>query len=114
MSELIANRYEVIRPLGEGGLSHVVLVRDTESGELRALKRVRLPDEATRELVRNEYGALARIQHPNVVRVHEFGLLSDGDAFFIMDFIDGRPIDEALRPGDISGALACSLQALDG
>ena len=32
MPELIANRYEVIRPLGEGGLSQVVLVRDTESG----------------------------------------------------------------------------------
>lgn len=114
MSERIADRYEVIRPLGEGGLSRVILVRDTESGELRALKRVRLADPAMRDLVRNEYAALARIHHPNVVRVHEFGALPDGEAFFVMDYIAGRPLDEAVAPGDVASLLAVSLQVLDG
>src|SRR5689334_8416669 len=114
MASLIADRYEEIRLLGEGGLSRVVLVRDTQSGQLRALKQLRSRDAATAGLVRNEYAALARVRHENVVRVHEFGVLPTGEPYFTMDYIEGRPIDEAIRPGDIPRALAASLQALAG
>jgi len=114
MASLIADRYEEIRLLGEGGLSRVVLVRDTQSGQLRALKQLRARDAATAGLVRNEYAALARVRHENVVRVHEFGVLPTGEPYFTMDYIEGRPIDEAIRPGDVPRALAASLQALAG
>ena len=78
-------------------LSHVWLVRDTETGELRALKRLQVPDGAAAGLMKNEYGALARVRHENVVGVHEYGTLAGGEAYFTMDFIDGARHRRAVR-----------------
>ncbi len=88
-----ADRYEVLRQLGAGGMGLVYLVKDTVTNEEIALKLIHpsYVDEAShRRLV--EEGLLARkVSHPNVVRVFDVGE-SDGQVFLTMEFVDGRPL----------------------
>src|SRR5262245_43056382 len=113
MNELIADRFEVIRPLGTGGLGDVSLVRDRRDGSVRALKRLRLSDPESLERLRVEFGELATIHHPNIVRVSEYGA-TDGDAWISMEAVEGRPADQAIRPGDINGSLRLAVDSIAG
>lgn len=106
--ETIANRYEVLRPLGRGGMGDVLLVRDQRDGREVALKRLHLKDEEAASRFRDEFATLARIEHPNIVRVFDYGVLPNAGAgaYFTMEYLPGKPIDEAIGPGEITPALA--------
>jgi serine/threonine protein kinase len=73
--------------------------RDHEKGKRVALK-VLLPHARERDdgLLRfkREYRALARLRHPHIIRVYDAGIEDDW-AFIAMEFLDGQPLDEALR-----------------
>lgn len=88
-----ADRYEVVRQLGSGGMGLVYLVRDGVTGEEVALKLIHpsFVDEAShRRLV--EEGLLARkVSHPNVVRVFDVGE-HEGQIFLTMEFVDGQSL----------------------
>jgi Nif-specific regulatory protein len=114
MPDVIANRFEILRPLGSGGLSDVSLVRDRRDGETRALKRLRLEDAESVERFQAEFAELAALAHPNIVVVREYGTLEDGGRWIAMEAIDGRPADQAVRPGDVTGALRVALDAIAG
>ena len=81
---ILAQRYEVLRELGRGGMGVVYLCRDLVSRERVALKRLRPPDES--KLSRNdenwwfqqEARAVASLEHPAIVRARDFGTLHDG------------------------------------
>jgi Nif-specific regulatory protein len=110
----LPDRFEFVRPLGSGGMSDVFLVRDRASGAPRALKRLRSRGPEAEGLIRNEFARLARIQHDNIVRVFDFGILTDGSPYFTMEFLEGQPLDQAVRPGDLPGALNAMRDALAG
>jgi serine/threonine-protein kinase len=114
MSELLAGRYEVIRPLGTGGMADVLLVRDTREDRECALKRLHLTDPEAVARLREEFAALARIDHPNIVRVYDYGTLEDGAPYFTMEYLKGKPLDEALSPGDVPGVLLALRDILAG
>jgi len=114
MNELIADRFEVLRPLGSGGASDVSLVRDRRDGSTRALKRLRLGDGESLERFQAEFTELAALRHPNIVRVDEYGALDDGSRWILMEAIEGRPADQAVRPGDVPGALRLALDVIAG
>src|SRR2546423_13193848 len=108
MPELIAGRYEILRLLGAGGLGEVFLVRDTRDDSRVALKRLRALDAEGLARFREEFAVLARIHHPNMVRVHDYGELPGESAYFTMELLDGLTLDEAIAPGDVEGALAAA------
>ncbi|WP_438041001.1 protein kinase domain-containing protein [Sorangium sp. So ce128] len=87
-------RYELIRPLGRGGMGEVVEARDKRLGRAVALKFIRGadPDRALRLL--QEARAQARIDHPNVCKVYEVGEVA-GKAYIAMQLVRGRRFDEA-------------------
>jgi len=90
----MAGRFEVIAPLSRGGMGEVFLVRERASGDRLALKRLRgdLRDSPSMlNLFRGEYQTLARINHPRIVRVHEYGE-DDGLPFYTMEVIEGRDL----------------------
>ncbi|MCA9566845.1 MAG: protein kinase [Myxococcales bacterium] len=99
--------YEVVRAVARGGMATVLEVRDTRNEQRLALKLL-LPlahaDEA-RSRFRREFRALSRLNHPNVLRVHEWGLIGDRP-WFSMELVGGRDLrDElghlaALQPED--------------
>ena len=93
-------RYEVIEPLGRGGMGTVYRARDLELGRDVALKVVSTPEAAddVAERLRREARILARLEHPGIVPVHDAGVLPDGRAFYAMKLVRGRRLDAYVKP----------------
>ncbi|MFI5370095.1 MAG: tetratricopeptide repeat protein [Candidatus Eisenbacteria bacterium] len=88
--------YVVRRELGRGGMGTVVLAeRDDGQFEQRvAIKVVRSDAWApgARERFVQERRILARLQHPNIARLLDGGVLADGAPFLVMEYVEGLPI----------------------
>ena len=112
------DKYEKIEVIGEGTYGIVYKARDTESGEIFALKKIRLEseDEGIPSTAIREIALLKELQHPNIVTIHEVGL--DGQFyFFAMEVVDGGTLkDLILALGQIAPDRACHLigQAAQG
>lgn len=120
-------RYEQVRLLGSGGAGTVYLVRDRETGEQLALKRLLRADNQGLLRLKREFRSLADIHHPNLVKLYELGQ-DDVSAFFTMEYIEGeelrhylaasRPSNDNCDPGrlarvfDVFVQLADAVQAL--
>jgi len=93
MGDVIAGRYEVLDKLGAGVLGEVVKVRDRESGELRAIKLFKPQVLSSSNIGRfeREFRAIAQLSHPNIVKVHDFGVHEDRP-FFSMELLDGTDL----------------------
>jgi serine/threonine protein kinase len=72
------SRFEVIRRIGRGGMGAVYEARDAERRERVALKTLLQFDPAGLFLFKQEFRALADVQHRNLVRLHEF-VATEGD-----------------------------------
>jgi serine/threonine-protein kinase len=89
--------YEVVREIGRGGMGAVYLaVRADEDFDQRvALKLVGLGSAG--EIVRRfraERQILAHLDHPNIAKLLDGGTAEDGRPYFVMEYVEGRPIDE--------------------
>ena len=97
---ILAQRYEVMREVGRGGMGVVYLCRDLVTGERVALKRLRKPegDAQTRPeetwWFQQEARAVASLDHPCVVGARDFGSLEDGSPYLAMDLLPGRSVHE--------------------
>src|SRR5581483_4654830 len=83
-----------------GGMGVVYLARQTSLGRLVALKTLpadKFGDAAARKRFRTEVRALARCEHPNIVRVLADGTAEDGDLFYSMEFVPGCDLDRVWR-----------------
>jgi serine/threonine protein kinase len=99
--DLAATKYRMIRRLARGGMGTVYLVEDADLGREVALKVLSAPDpsgELSRRLL-NEARHLARLEHPNIVPVHDVGTLPDGRVFYVMKYIRGQRLDEWRESG---------------
>ncbi len=86
---LLANRYEIRRELGRGGMGTVFEARDLVLEEPVALKVLAGPlDETTERRFIQEIRLARQINHPNIVRVHTFDRWRDL-RFIVMEYIDG-------------------------
>jgi serine/threonine protein kinase len=92
--DVSGTRYTLISVLGRGGMGVVYLARDTVLDREVALKIVERPqDEA------NEARILARLEHPGIVPVHDFGELPDGRLFYAMKRVRGDRLDRWMASG---------------
>ncbi|MCC6874711.1 MAG: serine/threonine protein kinase [Sandaracinaceae bacterium] len=97
--EVIAGRYRVVREIGAGGMGQVVEVEHLELEKRFALKLIR-PDrwDTTLEArFRREAKALARVVSPRVAQVTDFGVDPDRGPFYVMEYVDGEPLDALIR-----------------
>ena len=94
----VAERYELVRPLGHGAMATVDLVHDVELDRPVALKRLAenlARDEDLRRRFVREARLAARLSHPNVVRIFDVG--DDGGRPFIaMEYVEGETLAELL------------------
>jgi transcriptional regulator with GAF, ATPase, and Fis domain/tetratricopeptide (TPR) repeat protein len=113
--EILAGRYRTIRRLAGGASGRVFLVEDKTQGT-RAVLKV-LPMHAAARDVRAEFARLADLAHPNIVRVRDAGILSDGAgpqrAFMVTDYVAGRPLAELLAARDERSRLDTFATAAD-
>jgi serine/threonine protein kinase len=107
--DLTGTRYEIISTLGRGGMGVVYLARDTALDREVALKIFdRPPGEA------NEARIIARLEHPGIVPVHDFGELPDGRLFYAMKRVRGDRLDRWMTAGrDIGDRLAVFLRVCE-
>ena len=90
-------RYQIVRPLGEGGMGTVYLAEQREPIRRHvALKVVKLGMDTSQVLARfdNERQALAMMDHPNIAHIFDAGATASGRPYFVMEYIDGAPITE--------------------
>ena len=117
--------YEIVSSIGAGGMGEVYRARDGRLGRDVAVKVLpaTLNDvPQARERFRREAEAVAALQHPNICTVHDVGETSDGQAFLVMEFLQGEPLNERLSRGplelpllvDVASALADALDAAHG
>lgn len=85
------DRYEFVRKLGEGGSGVVYLVRDCETGELLAWKRLQRTDETSIARLKREFRTLATINHKNVIRLYDLGRVRH-EWFLTMEYLDGQTL----------------------
>ncbi len=82
-------RFEVVRPLGKGGMGSVFLARDPALERQVAVKVLAGPSsEDGRQRLLREARALAQLNHPHVVHVYEVGIVGE-QVFLAMEFVDG-------------------------
>src|SRR6476659_8467159 len=110
--------YEILAPLGAGGMGEVYRGRDSRLGREVALKV--LPEEValdTDRLARFEQEArsASALNHPNIVTVYEVGQL-DATPFIAMELVEGKTLRELCVSGPmpIKRILAVAAQAADG
>ena len=90
--------YKVIRELGRGGMGAVFLAEraDGEFQQQVALKIVRrtFGDSELARRFRRERQILASLNHPNIARLLDGGVSSDGEPYLVMEYVEGARIDE--------------------
>ena len=93
--DLAGTKYRLAGHLGRGGMGSVYLVEDRELGRQAALKVLSDPDPGSHlsDRLVQEARHLARLEHPNIVPVHDVGHLPDGRVFYVMKYIDGERLD---------------------
>jgi serine/threonine protein kinase len=93
--------YEIIAPIGSGGMGEVYRARDTRLDRLVAVKVLPLTlasDAAFRQRLRVEARAISQLSHPHICTLHDIGE-QNGTAFLVMELIDGETLAERLRRG---------------
>ncbi len=93
-------KYRVDRVLGRGGMGAVYCAHDMRLERDVAIKVVRaelLSDPDARTRFRREAQLVARLQHPGIVSVFDYGTLPDGAAFLVMEYVRGRDLRAVLR-----------------
>jgi uncharacterized protein (TIGR02653 family) len=95
VGDLIGERFEVLKILGQGGFAQVYKVLDRLEGEERAFKL--FENAAGYDAVRREISALRKIDHPHVVKVLWADKTTDGEWYLITEFIEGEMLEEYAR-----------------
>jgi len=107
--DVTGTRYQLLSVLGRGGMGVVYLARDTVLDREVALKIVERPSEDA-----NEARILARLEHPGIVPVHDFGELPDGRLFYAMKRVRGDRLDRWMASGrDLSERLGVFLRVCE-
>jgi serine/threonine protein kinase len=104
---------EIIELVGRGGMGAVFRARQIALDRYVALKILPLaPGRETdfAERFTREARSLARLNHPNIVGIHDFGE-ADGIYYFVMEYVDGANLREAMRRGQLTPDAALQIVA---
>ena len=96
----VDNKYRIEQLLGRGGMGAVYRARDMRLDRLVALKVVRaelLGDPEARRRFRREAQIVARLQHPSIVAVYDYGTFPDGGAYLVMELVRGEDLRHVLQ-----------------
>ncbi len=96
--------YQIVGLIAEGGMGEVYLAEDKGLARQVAIKVIK-GNLKTKEILRrfqSERQILANLQHPNIAQLFEAGATPDGLPFFVMEFVEGQPIDKFANEHELS------------
>ena len=109
--------YEILSPLGAGGMGEVYRARDTRLDRVVAIKV--LPSHLSsspevRQRFEREARAISSLSHPNICTLHDIGC-QDGVDYLVMEHLEGEPLSERLQRGPLPTAdlLRCAIEVAD-
>ena len=97
LDALISGRYRLQQKVGEGGMGEVWVARQSEPVKRDvALKLIKpgMDSRAVLQRFEQERQALAMMDHPNIAKVLDAGLTPDGQPFFVMELVNGLPLNK--------------------
>jgi serine/threonine protein kinase len=113
----VFGHYEILSPLGAGGMGEVYLARDTLLDRAVALKF--LPSEIAGDQQRlrrfiQEARAASALNHPNIAHIYEIAE-TDGTRFIVMEYVEGKSLDQKINgcPMKVAEILQIASQATD-
>ena len=112
VGSIIAERYHVLKKLGEGGMGQVYLAEHVKMGRKSAVKVMNpgmVNDADAISRFNREAANASRINHPNVAGIYDFGETAEGLIYLAMEFIEGESLTSLVEK---NGALA-PLRAAD-
>src|SRR5262245_11038771 len=107
------SHYQILAPLGRGGMGEVFLATDTELGRKVALKLLPAHWTSDAERVRRfkqEARAASALNHPNILTVHEIGQVDDRH-FIVSEFVEGDTLRQRMQNGPMPPAAALEIAA---
>src|SRR6185436_2564479 len=95
-AELLGDRFAIEQQVGTGGMGRVFRARDRDSGEAVAIKL--LSDVREHHIARfmREVELLAELSHPGIVRYVSHGVMSSGELYLAMEWLDGEDLTTRL------------------
>jgi serine/threonine protein kinase/Tol biopolymer transport system component len=105
--------YEILAPLGEGGMGEVYRARDPRLGREVALKV--LPERLSTDVDRlarfeREARSASALNHPHIVTVYDIGR-ADSHSYIAMELVEGRTLRELVASGPVAGKRAVAIAA---
>jgi serine/threonine-protein kinase len=119
-------RYEIVRLLGKGGMGEVFLATDPALGRsvaIKVLPAALQQDAKMRGRFMNEARAVAALNHPNVITLHDLALTDDRDTGFppgmlylVLEYLEGKGLDEIMdaRRLGVEECVEIAIQVLEG
>jgi serine/threonine-protein kinase len=113
LGSVVADRYHIIKKLGEGGMGTVYLAEHVKMGRKSALKVMNPgmnsdPDAIAR--FNREASNASRLSHPNICGIYDFGETPDGLIYLAMEFIEGKALTDLIEvDGSLAPARAASI-----
>jgi eukaryotic-like serine/threonine-protein kinase len=113
LGSVVAERYHIIKKLGEGGMGTVYLAEHVKMGRKSALKVMNPgmntdPDAIAR--FNREASNASRLSHPNICAIYDFGETPDGLIYLAMEFIEGKALSDLIEAdGSLTPARAASI-----
>jgi serine/threonine protein kinase len=104
--------YEILAPIGAGGMGQVYRARDTRLGREVAVKVLsELPDQASIERFQREARAASALNHPNICGIHDIGEF-EGRPFLVMELLEGETLKQRIagRPLPLETVLELGVQ----
>lgn len=96
---IIAERYQILSTIARGGMGVVYKAKHLALNRLVAVKvlPVAADDLASYQRFEHEAHSVARLNHPNIVSVYDYGQMDDGSPFLVMEYIEGLSLSKLLR-----------------
>ena len=109
--------WQVVRAIGAGGMGEVFEARRADGSyegraAIKLLKRG-MDSAAVLQRFAQERQALARLSHPNIARLLDAGASEQGLPYFVLEFVDGQPVDVAVTGQPLEARLQLFLQLAD-
>ena len=113
MGTIIADRYHIIKKLGEGGMGTVYLAEHVKMGRKSALKVMNPGTNQDADAIarfNREASNASRLNHPNICAIYDFGETPDGLIYLAMEFIEGQALSSLVeKAGALPPARAASI-----